>query len=387
MISLLARRFLKSEEPSEAALRKVYGILCSGVGILLNGLLFAGKFLVGRLSGSIAVTADAFNNLSDAGSSLVTLLGFQLAGQKADPHHPFGHGRFEYLSGLLVALLILLMGVELMKSSVEKILHPVPVELSALLVGVLCVSIAVKLFMAFYYRRIGRRLHSAAMEATGTDSLCDSIATAAVLGAAILQHLTTWQLDGWVGILVALFILYSGLEAAKSTLDPLLGVPPTPEFVERIRSMVLTHPEIQGIHDLIVHDYGPGRVMISLHAEVSASENVVSLHDAIDNVERELQEKLGCEAVIHMDPVVTDDGITAETRAKVQTLVECIDEAISIHDFRMVAGPTHTNLIFDAVVPFHFRLTDQEVEEKISAAVWALDERYHAVVHVERSYT
>lgn len=387
MISLLARRFLKSEEPSEAALRKVYGILCSGAGILLNGLLFAGKFLVGRLSGSISVTADAFNNLSDAGSSLVTLLGFQLAGQKADPHHPFGHGRFEYLSGLLVALLILLMGVELMKSSVEKILHPAPVELSALLVGVLCVSIAVKLFMAFYYRRIGRRLHSAAMEATGTDSLCDSIATAAVLGAAVLQHLTAWQIDGWVGVLVALFILYSGLEAAKSTLDPLLGVPPTPEFVEQIRSTVLAHPKIQGVHDLIVHDYGPGRVMISLHAEVSASENVVTLHDAIDNVERELQEKLGCEAVIHMDPVVTDDGITAETRAKVQTLVECIDEAISIHDFRMVAGPTHTNLIFDAVVPFRFRLTDQEVEEKISAAVRALDERYHTVVHVERSYT
>ena len=387
MISLLARRLLKDETPSETALRKVYGVLCSGAGILLNGLLFAGKFLVGRLSGSIAVTADAFNNLSDAGSSLVTLLGFQLAGQKADPHHPFGHGRLEYLSGLLVALLILLMGVELMKSSVEQILHPVPVELSALLVGVLCVSIAAKIFMAFYYRRIGRSLRSAAMEAAGTDSLCDAIATAAVLGASVFQHMTTRQIDGWAGVLVALFIFYSGWKAAKSTLDPLLGVPPTPEFVEQIRSMVLAHPKIQGIHDLIVHDYGPGRVMISLHAEVSASENVVVLHDAIDHVERELQEKLGCEAVIHMDPLVTDDAITTQTRDKVQTLVKCIDETISIHDFRMVAGPTHTNLIFDAVVPFHFRLTDREVQEHIAAAVRVLDEGYQAVVRVERSYT
>jgi cation diffusion facilitator family transporter len=387
MISLLARLLLKSEGRSEAELRKAYGILCGAVGIFFNILLFAGKFVAGKLSGSIAVTADAFNNLSDAGSSVVTLLGFQLAGQKADSDHPFGHGRVEYLSGLGVSMLILLMGFELAKSSVEKILHPETVDSSPLVLLILCISIAVKLYMFLYNRRIGRKLNSTAMEATAMDSLSDSVATAAVLLATVVGQITGWKIDGWCGILVACFILWSGFNAAKETLDPLLGTPPTHEFVAQIRRLVLAHPTIIGIHDLIVHDYGPGRVMISLHAEVSASENVLELHDEIDNVERELKERLGCEAVIHMDPIVTDDGITEETRQRVQALVHCIDDAVNIHDFRMVAGPTHTNVIFDAVVPFHFRLTDEEVEKKIKAAVRALDGNYYAVVHVERSYT
>ena len=387
MISILARLFLKSEGKDEAALRKAYGILCGAVGIALNALLFLGKFFAGTLSGSIAITADAFNNLSDAGSSFVTLLGFQLAGQKPDASHPFGHGRIEYLSGLGVSMLILLMGFELAQSSVEKILHPSPVDFSPLVVVILCVSIAVKLYMSFYNRQLGKKLNSAAMLATAADSLSDSVATTAVLAATLVGHFTNLMIDGWVGILVALFILWSGFHAAKDTIDPLLGTPPTPEFVEEIRDLVLAHPAIIGVHDLIVHDYGPGRVMISLHAEVSASENVLDLHDEIDNVERELQEKLGCSAVIHMDPIVTDDGVTEETRIRVAALVHCIDDAISIHDFRMVAGPTHTNVIFDAVVPFHFRLTDEEVESKIKSAVQALDGSYFAVVNVERSYT
>ncbi len=387
MISILARLFLKSEGKDEATLRKAYGILCGAVGIALNALLFLGKFSAGTLSGSIAITADAFNNLSDAGSSFVTLLGFQLAGQKPDASHPFGHGRIEYLSGLGVSMLILLMGFELAQSSVEKILHPSPVDFSPLVVVILCVSIAVKLYMSFYNRQLGKKLNSAAMLATAADSLSDSVATTAVLAATLVGHFTNLMIDGWVGILVALFILWSGFHAAKDTIDPLLGTPPTPEFVEEIRDLVLAHPAIIGVHDLIVHDYGPGRVMISLHAEVSASENVLDLHDEIDNVERELQEKLGCSAVIHMDPIVTDDGVTEETRIRVAALVHCIDDAISIHDFRMVAGPTHTNVIFDAVVPFHFRLTDEEVESKIKSAVQALDGSYFAVVNVERSYT
>lgn len=387
MISILARLLLKSEGKDEAALRKAYGILCGAVGIALNALLFLGKFFAGTLSGSIAITADAFNNLSDAGSSFVTLLGFQLAGQKPDASHPFGHGRIEYLSGLGVSMLILLMGFELARSSVEKILHPSPVDFSPLAVVILCVSIAVKLYMSFYNRQLGKKLNSAAMLATAADSLSDSVATTAVLAATLVGYFTNLMIDGWVGILVALFILWSGFHAAKDTIDPLLGTPPTPEFVEEIRNLVLAHPTIIGVHDLIVHDYGPGRVMISLHAEVSASENVLDLHDEIDNVERELQEKLGCSAVIHMDPIVTDDGVTEETRVRVAALVHCIDDAISIHDFRMVAGPTHTNVIFDAVVPFHFRLTDEEVESKIKSAVQALDGSYFAVVNVERSYT
>ena len=387
MISLLARLFLKTEGRDVAALRKEYGILCGAVGIALNVLLFAGKFFAGTLSGSIAITADAFHNLSDAGSSSVTLLGFQLAGQKPDSDHPFGHGRIEYLSGLAVSMLILLMGFELAKSSLDKILHPAPVDSSWLVIAILCVSIAVKLYMSFYNRSLGKKLNAPAMLATAADSLSDSVATTAVLIATLVGRFSGLMIDGWCGILVAAFILWSGFNAAKDTINPLLGTPPTHEFVDQIKHLVMAHPAIIGIHDLIVHDYGPGRVMISLHAEVSASENVLELHDEIDNVESELREKLGCEAVIHMDPIVTDDGITEETRERVAALVHCIDDAINIHDFRMVAGPSHTNVIFDAVVPYGFRLTDSEVEEKIKTAVRTLDGNYFAVVKVERSYT
>ena len=387
MISLLARLFLKPEGRDEAALRKGYGILCGAVGIGLNVLLFAGKFFAGTIAGSIAITADAFNNLSDAGSSFVTLLGFQLAGQKADVHHPFGHGRIEYLSGLAVAMLIILMGFELAKSSLDKILHPAPVDSSWLVIAILCVSICVKLYMSFYNRSLGKKLNAPAMLATAADSLSDSIATTAVLIATLVGRFSGLMIDGWCGILVAAFILWSGFNAAKDTVNPLLRTPPTHEFVEQIKELVMAHPAIIGIHDLIVHDYGPGRVMISLHAEVSASGNVLDLHDEIDNVESELREKLGCEAVIHMDPIVTDDGVTGETRKRVASLVHCIDDEINIHDFRMVAGPSHTNVIFDAVVPYGFRLTDSEVEEKIKTAVRTLDGNYFAVVKVERSYT
>ena len=387
MITLLARLFLKPDGKSEADLRKAYGVLCGAAGIGLNILLFLGKFFAGTLAGSIAITADAFNNLSDAGSSFVTMLGFQLAGQKPDSDHPFGHGRIEYLSGLGVSLLILLMGFELAKSSIAKIIHPEPVEFDLLVLAILAVSIAVKLYMFFYNPRLGKQLNPSAMLATATDSLSDSVATTAVLVATLVGHFSGLMIDGWAGILVALFILWSGFNAAKDTINPLLGTPPTHEFVEEIKTLVMAHPAIIGIHDLIVHDYGPGRVMISLHAEVSAAGNVLDIHDEIDNVEKELQEKLGCHAVIHMDPVVIDDGVTADTRKRVQALVHCIDDQISIHDFRMVAGPTHTNVIFDAVVPFGFRLTDDEVAKKIQEAVRALDGNYYAVVTVERSYT
>ena len=386
MIALLTRLFVP-RDGGEADTRKAYGILCGAVGVGLNILLFAGKFFAGLLSGSIAVTADAFNNLSDAGSSFVTLLGFYLAGRRPDAGHPFGHGRFEYLSGLAVAVLILLMGFELLQASTSKIFHPETVEASPLVTVILCDSIAVKLYMACYNRRLGKRLQSAAMEATAIDSLSDALSTLVVLLATAAGQFTDFAVDGWCGLLVALFILRSGIVAAKETLDPLLGAPPTPEFVKQIRDLVLAHPGIMGLHDLIVHDYGPGRLMISLHAEVPASEDVLSLHDEIDNIERELREVLGCEAVIHMDPVDTNNAVTADTRRRVKTLIHCIDDEISIHDFRMVTGPSHTNVIFDVVVPYHFRLTDQEVEEKIKTAVRTLDGNYYAVITVERSYT
>lgn len=387
MITLLARLLIKEQSRTEAQIRTAYGLLCGAVGIFLNVLLFAVKFLAGLLSGSIAITADAFNNLSDAGSSFVTILGFCLAGQKPDAGHPFGHGRFEYLSGLAVSVLILLMGMELGRSSIEKILHPSPVEAGTLTLAILVGSIAVKLYMFTYNRRLGKRLNAPALLATAADSLSDSAATAVVLASTLLGRFLHWPIDGWCGIFVAVFILWSGVHAAKDTLNPLLGTPPSPALVSQIRDLVLSHESIIGIHDLLVHDYGPGRMMLSLHAEVPAEHDILSLHDEIDNIERELSEHLGCNAVIHMDPIVTDDGITEETREKVAILVHCIDDAIDIHDFRLVAGPTHTNVIFDAVVPYRFRMSDSEVERKIKDAVRALDGNYYAVVRVEKSYT
>ena len=293
----------------------------------------------------------------------------------------------EYLSGLVVAMLILLMGFELAQSSVGKILRPVPAEAGPWVTAVLCAAIAVKLYMAFYNRRIGKRIGSTAMEAAALDSLSDCAATSVVLIASLVERYTGVVLDGWGGLLVALFILWSGVQAVKTTMDPLLGTPPSAEFVEEIRSLVLSHQPILGVHDLIVHDYGPGRRMISLHAEVPASGELLELHNRIDHVERELRERLGCEAVIHMDPVCTDDGVTQETRKRVEALVRCIDGDITIHDFRVVPREGHAHVIFDAAVPFDFRLTDQEVEEKIQSAVQVLDSAFQAKVRVERSYT
>ena len=388
MIRFLAKLFIKNaDDPKDPAARAAYGILCGAVGIFLNVLLFAGKFFAGALSGSIAITADAFNNLSDAGSSVITLLGFRLGGQKPDPEHPFGHGRMEYLSGLLVSMLIILMGFELARSSLDKILHPEPVAFSAVSAAILAASICVKLYMCCYNRSVGGRIQSSAMRAAAMDSLSDSAATAAVLLASVIGRITGLQIDGWCGALVALFILWSGLQSGRDTLNPLLGQPPSAELVESIRQIVMSGRDVQGMHDLIVHDYGPGRRMISLHAEVPADEDLLKIHDEIDNIESRLKRELGCEAVIHMDPVESDGGVIDETHRKVAELARCIDEQISIHDFRMVIGPTHTNLIFDAVVPFRFRLSDEQVREKLRRAVKTLDERYCAVVNVERSYT
>ena len=387
MISFLARKFIRDYDTvTDPAVRRAYGVLCGCVGIGLNLLLFAGKFLAGLLSGSIAVTADAFNNLSDAGSSVVTLLGFKLAAQAPDKHHPFGHGRLEYVSGLVVSMVILLMGVELAKGSIEKILHPEPVAFSPLVAGILLCSICVKLYMSFYNRSVGRRIESAAMAATAADSLSDTLATTAVLLSTLAGHFWNLQIDGWCGVVVACFILWAGVNAAKETVDPLLGQPPTPEFVQEVQQLVLSFPEIIGIHDLIVHDYGPGRRIISLHAEVPADGNILVLHDVVDSAERELNASMGCLATIHMDPVEQDDGVTAETRQRVAALVGIIDPGISIHDFRMVPGHTHTNVIFDAVLPYDCPLPDREAAERIQTAVRALDGNYFAVVTVERGY-
>ena len=387
MIEFLARVFIRHRDTlSPSALRQAYGQLCGAVGIGLNLLLFAGKLFAGTISGSIAITADAFNNLSDAGSSVVTLLGFRLAGRKPDPEHPFGHGRMEYISGLAVAGLILLMGVELGKSSLKKILSPEEIVSSPLVLAILAVSVAVKLYMFYYNRSIGRKIKSAAMSATATDSLSDAVSTTAVLMATLVGQFTGLNIDGWVGLLVALFILFSAYKAAKETLSPLLGQTPDPEFVDRIEQIVLSYPEVLNIHDLIVHDYGPGRMMISLHAEVSADGDLLQLHDVIDNAEHRLKKELGCMAVIHMDPIITNDAHTDALRMAVAEKVKTIDPRLTIHDFRTVSGPTHTNLIFDVVVPYDVKLTADEVRRRIGALVKELDENYFAVVQVDNSY-
>ena len=387
MLTWLIRHFVKnSEDVKNPEVRRRYGSLCSLVGIGLNICLFAGKYLAGVISGSIAVMADAFNNLSDAGSSVITLLGFKLAGMKPDPEHPFGHGRLEYLSGLAVAAAIILMGFELAKSSFEKIRHPEAVEASLLSLIILVVSIAVKLYMSYYNRKIGGRIDSAAMKATAMDSLSDAVATSVVLLSILIQKFTHLRVDGWCGILVAGFIIYAGYNAAKDTLSPLLGQKPDPELIEDIQKITLPHPEIVGIHDLVVHDYGPGRVMVSLHGEVPGNADIFVLHDVIDRTEKELKEQLGCEAVIHMDPIETNNELIGQMRREVAELVTQVHPAITIHDFRMVKGPTHTNLIFDAVLPHEVTLSDAEAAEALQAAVTKRWPNYFVVATIDHAY-
>ena len=387
MISLLARFFVRDRDQTESpAVRRAYGSLCSITGIFLNLLLFAGKYFAGVLSGSIAITADAFNNLSDAGSSLITLIGFRFAGRKPDKDHPFGHGRFEYIAGLAVAAIILLMGVELFKSSVEKILHPELPDTGWLPLAILGVSILVKLYMFVYNRGIGRRIRSSAMAATATDSLSDAVATTVVLLSSLIARQTGLLLDGWCGLAVALFILFAGYGAARDTLSPLLGQAPDPEFVEEIRRIVEASPAIIGIHDLIVHDYGPGRRIVSLHGEVPADGDMMELHDAIDLVERQLREELGCDAVIHMDPIRADDPETNARREQVLSLAQEIDPRLSIHDFRMVPGPTHTNLIFDVVMPPDLSMTPDALGKVLDEKVCAACPGCFTVITVDQAY-
>lgn len=387
MVTFLSRWLIQDyDRPEDPEVRRKYGVLCGSVGIGLNLLLFLAKFFAGTISGSIAITADAFNNLSDAGSSLVTIVGFKLAGQKPDPSHPFGHGRMEYLSGLAVSVLILLMGFELLQSSVDKIRHPAAIEFSWLSVVILLLGIAGKLYMSYYNRSVGNKINSAAMKATAADSLSDSISTAAVLAATLIAHFFSVNIDGWVGVAVACFILYAGYNAARDTIDPLLGQAPDPELVTDVEKTVLSFPPIQSIHDMIVHDYGPGRLMISLHAEVPADGDLLEMHDTIDLVEQTLREKFHCDAVIHMDPIVTNDEQVLKMRSKMHQLVQVIDKRITVHDFRMVTGPTHTNLIFDVACPFDLKQSDEEVKRQVEEIVDLLDGNYNAVVTVDRIY-
>ncbi|MCR5302512.1 MAG: cation diffusion facilitator family transporter [Lachnospiraceae bacterium] len=387
MITLLARVFINDHKNiKDTRVRHAYGVLCGAFGVFLNLILFGIKLAAGALSGSVAITADAFNNLSDAGSSVVSMIGFKMAGQKADPEHPFGHGRIEYVTGLVVSMIIILMGFELLKSSVDKIINPSLPLLTPVVASILVVSVIVKLYMFLYNRRIAVLTGSGALKAAALDSFTDSISTLVVLACALIGYYTNVCIDGWCGLAVSLFVLYAGIRSAKDTIDPLLGSKPSKEYVERIERFIASYDEVIGIHDLVVHDYGPGRSMISLHAEVDAGSNILEVHDAIDNIERRIRETLGCNCVIHMDPVVVNDPGTDRMKRLCMLIAKSVDERFTIHDFRMVKGPSHTNLIFDVVAPFDCRLTEEEIRNTICAKIESLPGNHYAVIDVDRPY-
>lgn len=374
------------ENTGDTAVREQYGLLSSLVGIVCNLFLFAGKFFIGALSGSVSIMADSVNNLSDAGSSIVTLIGFKVSGKPADAGHPFGHARAEYIGGLVIAFMILLIGIEFSKSSLQRILHPQPLDVSLAAVLVLSLSIAVKLWMCSFNRHIGRKISSVALLATAQDSFNDVLTTAAVLLSILVAHFTGWHLDGWMGLAVALFILWSGLGIARDTVGPLLGQSPPPELVEKIEREVRAYPDILGIHDLVLHSYGPNNWFASLHAEVSAAENILVSHDLIDNIEREVGERLGLHLVIHLDPIVTDDPIVNELREFTRSCVQQIDPVLSMHDFRLVHGQTHSNLIFDVTVPPGYRLSNPELCIALEKKIGELNGNFYAVITIDRSY-
>ena len=385
LIQALIHRWLAGQDPSAPEARRRCGTRAGVMGILLNALLCLGKLAAGLLTGSVAIVADAINNLSDAASSVITLVGFRLAGQAADEEHPFGHGRIEYLAGLVVSLAILLMGVELGKSSIEKLFHPEDLSFSWLAVLILAAAVLVKLWMYRFNRTLGRAISSQAMEATAADSLSDAAATAVVLAATLIGHFFQLQIDGLAGLLVAAFILKTGWEAAKDTLDPLLGRPMDPELAADIDKLVLSHPNILGIHDLVYHDYGPGRAMMPSHAEVPADGDLLEMHDIIDHIERELKEKHHIETVIHMDPIVNDER-TSALRTQVEQLAQALDPVLSVHDLRITAGPHHTNVLFDVMVPYGFRLTDSQVRKELGAGIKSLSPKYTAVIQIDHSF-
>lgn len=388
MTEFLLKHFVKGyPDTSSPAVRTRCGNLAGTVGIVCNVLLCAGKFLAGFLSGSLAISADAVNNLSDASSSVIALLGFRIAAKPADDEHPYGHGRTEYLAGLAVSVMILLIGLELVKTSVGKIMAPEPIQAGLVPLAVLVASILVKLWMAAFNRQVGKQIGSSVLEATAADSRNDVIATSAVLVATLAQMIFGWQLDGWIGLAVAAFILYSGWGLVKEAIAPLLGQAPDPEMVRHILEVTRSYPGVLGIHDLIVHDYGPGRQFASLHVEMAASQDVLASHDVIDQIERRFLEQEGLHVIIHYDPIVTDNNEVGEAREYLAKQVKRLDPRLTIHDLRMVPGETHTNLIFDLVVPHGFEMPECRLKSEVQAMAQSKNPKWQCVVTLENSYT
>jgi len=387
MLTFIARHFIDDHKNySLPRVRTAYGMICGVLGIVFNLILFAAKLIVGLIGGSIAIVADAVNNLSDASSSLIMLIGFRLSSQKPDPEHPFGHRRIEYVSGLIVSVIIISMGLELGKTSVEKIIDPTLPSFEIFTAVVLVLSIMLKLYMFVYNGSTAKKISSEAMRATAFDSLSDAASTLAVLVSMLLAEFFSVAADGWCGILVSAFIIFSGIKAISETVNPLLGQSPDPELVKKIERLVRECDKVSGIHDMIIHSYGPGVMFVSLHAEVPADGDLLVLHDAIDRIERRIEEELDCRAVIHMDPVETDNEHIIETRHKVEELVRCIDDRLTLHDFRMVSGSTHTKVIFDIAVPYEMKMSDKALTGKVERMIRVLDPNYFAVIDIDKTF-
>ena len=370
MTNWLLRTFIKnSDHPEDPKVRAAVGILSGIVGIFCNILLFGGKLAVGLLTRSVSIAADAMNNLSDATSSVVTMLGFRLAERPADVDHPFGHARYEYLSGLAVSALILIIGVELAKSSLDKVLHPADVIINWVTAAVLIGSILVKLWMALFNSKLGRIIHSATLAATAADSRNDVITTSAVLLATVIEHFTSFRADGWMGLAVSCFILYSGVGLAKDTISPLLGENADPELREKIVDNIRACPKVLGFHDLMVHDYGPGQRFASIHVEMDRREEPMECHEIIDDLERECLKSHGVHLVIHYDPIVTDDPELDRMHVRVEQLLHTYDIRLGVHDFRMVPGKGHVNLIFDVVLPTDLRGQEADITAALEKAL------------------
>lgn len=387
MTQWLVRHFVKNyQEIEKPEVRTEYGKMAGWVGIFCNLVLFAGKLAAGLVSGSIAIAADAINNLSDASSSIVTLLGFKLAAKPADKEHPFGHARIEYITGLAVAVMVLVIGIELGRTSIGKIIDPTPVNFTIWSYAVLVFSIVLKTWMAIFNRKIGRKINSTTLEATYADSRNDVITTSVVLFAALVAGFTGLNLDGWMGLCVAVFILISGIGLVRDTLNPLLGEAPDPEMVKYVGDKIAGYESVLGTHDLIVHDYGPGRRFASAHVEMSSQQDVILAHDIIDNIEQDFLEQDNIHLIIHYDPIVTGDAQTDNARAWVKKRVAEIDPRLTIHDLRLVDGPTHTNYVFDVLVPAEFSMSDTELKEVIQKKIQHGDKPIYTVVTVDKSY-
>ena len=387
MQKLLVKCFIKNyQETGDPQVREAYGKLAGIVGIVSNAVICVMKIAVGLIFSSISILADGINNLADASSSLITLIGFRMAAKPADEDHPYGHARIEYITGLIVSFLIIMLGGQLLKSSAEKILHPDPLQFSILAVAVLVVSILIKLWQASFNMKMGEAIDSATLKATGADSRNDVISTSAVLASLLIGKATGYQLDGFMGVLVALFIVWSGISLIKETSDPLLGLAPDPAMVGQIEKRIMSHEGILGIHDLVVHDYGPGRVFASVHVEVDANENMMKSHDLVDNIEKDISQELHIHLVAHMDPVDTQDPLTQTVKQQLAEVIAGMTDIISAHDLRVVSGYTHHNLVFDIVVAPGCQKSDSQLKTMVTERLREYDPKYNTVIEVDRNY-